>query len=274
MPRKLLICSTEDVASVNIRDALIGTKQWEDDGDLLYHDDMVIMTIPDIHIRAENIDDEAKKKGIYADEMIFLSRHKAASAIPTLTVHPIGNFHNADLGGMPRTLVKASPATMTGLLRSLAAGDTKHYQVSFEVTHHGPYVNIPATFIEIGSDEKQWNNKDAAQMIADAIYGCEEKDHTTAIGIGGGHYAPRFTEVAKDHEINFGHMIPEYAFRDSDNDDLIRMLTVSAENSDTKLVYIHKKSMKSEMLRRVKDAIDSCSLEMISTSSLNEITES
>jgi D-aminoacyl-tRNA deacylase len=273
MPHKLLLCSEEDIASVNIRNALMAGRKWEDDGIAFYHNDMVMFSIPDVHIRAENVDERAKKAGIDANEIIFLSRHKAASCIPTLTVHPIGNFHNADLGGRPQTLVRSSPATMTGMLRSLMSMDTGHFQVSFEVTHHGPWVSIPATFIEIGSDAAQWGNRDAARMLSDAIYGYEEKDYTTAIGIGGGHYAPRFTEVSKDHEINFGHMIPEYAFKDSDNDDLIRMLTVSAENSGTKLVYIHKKSMKGEMLKRVKDAISSCDMEAISTSSLNNITE-
>ncbi|MDR0791413.1 MAG: hypothetical protein LBE47_02615 [Methanomassiliicoccaceae archaeon] len=274
MPRKLLICSTEDTASVNIREALLASGKWEDDGTALYHNDMVMLSIPEIHIRAENIDDDAKKIGIYADEMIFLSRHKSVSRTPTLTVHPIGNFHNADLGGRPRTLVKASPATMTGMLRSLMSMDTEHYQVSFEVTHHGPWVNIPATFIEIGSDGTQWGNRGAARMLADAILGYDRKDCVTAIGIGGGHYAPRFTEVAASHEINFGHMIPEYAFKDSDDDDLVRLLTASAENSGTRSVYIHKKSMKSEMLRRVRDAVGSCGLEIISSSSLNSITGS
>jgi D-aminoacyl-tRNA deacylase len=266
MSRKLLICSEEDTASVNIREALLSSGKWEDDGIASYRDDMVMMSIPEIHIRAENVDIEAEKKGIHADEMIFLSRHKAASGIPTLTVHPIGNFHNADLGGKARTLVKASPATMTGLLRSLASADTENYKVSFEVTHHGPYADIPATFIEIGSDTEQWTDKDAARMIAAAICAFDEDDNITAIGIGGGHYAPRFTEVALGHEINFGHMIPEYAFRDSNEEDMRRILTMSAENSGTKLVYVHKKSMKSGSLKRVKEAIDACGLEMISSS--------
>ncbi|MDR0791080.1 MAG: D-aminoacyl-tRNA deacylase [Methanomassiliicoccaceae archaeon] len=274
MPRKLLICSEEDIASVNIRDALVAKGEWEDDGTALYNDDMVMISIPDIHIRAENVDDTAKEKGIRADEIIFLSRHKAASGIPTLTVHPIGNFHSAELGGRPRALVKASPATMTGLLRSLASVDTGQYKVSFEVTHHGPWVNMPATFIEIGSDTAQWNDKEAATMIADSICAHEKSDGITAIGIGGGHYAPRFTEVARDHEINFGHMIPEYAFRDSDDDDLIRILRESAENSGTKLIYVHKKSMKGEMLKRVRGAIDACGMEAISSSGPKGVTES
>ncbi|MDR2866399.1 MAG: D-aminoacyl-tRNA deacylase [Methanomassiliicoccaceae archaeon] len=271
MGYKLLLCSEEDIASVNIRNALISSEKWEDDGDLLYFGNMAMMTIRGIHIRAENVDEKAKNAGIDAEEIIFLSRHKAASGIPTLTVHPIGNFQNADLGGRSWTLVRSSPRTMTGLLRSLSSIDTQEFQVSFEVTHHGPWVNIPATFIEIGSDESQWNNKDAAMMISDAIYNLKEDNYEAAIGIGGGHYAPRFTEISLTHEINFGHMIPEYAIKDSDDDDLIRILKDSAKNSDTRLAYVHKKSMKSDQARRVANAITSCNLEAIDSSCLNEI---
>ncbi|MCL2786526.1 MAG: D-aminoacyl-tRNA deacylase [Methanomassiliicoccaceae archaeon] len=267
---KLLLCSEEDTASVNIRDALTAHGGWEDDGNFLYRGDMVMMSVKEMHIRAENIDERAKGAGLDVKEMIFLSRHKAASGIPTLTVHPIGNFHNADLGGRPRTLVKASPRTMSGLLRSLTSSDTGIFQTSFEVTHHGPWVSVPSTFIEIGSDEPQWNNKDAARIIASAILGAEENNGATAIGIGGGHYAPRFTEVAVNNGLNFGHMMPEYAFRDSDEEDLMRMIRESAIASDTKLAYVHKRSMKGEMARRVIDAVTSCGLEPLTSSSITE----
>ena len=272
MACRLLICSEEDAASVNIRDALTGSAEWESDGRFLYRGDMVIMSVPGMHIHSENIDDTAKEEGIDAKELIFLSRHKAASGIPTLTVHPIGNFRDADLGGRPRTLARSSPVTMSGLLRSLASADTGHFRVSFEVTHHGPWVDIPATFIEIGSDASQWDNREAAKMIADAVLGCEENDAISVIGIGGGHYAPRFTEVAISYEINFGHMIPEYAFKGSDEDDLIRMIKDSAANSGTRTAYIHKKSMNAETLRYVTGAALSCGLEVITSKDLDRVT--
>ena len=232
---------------------------------------MVIMSIPGTHIYAENVDEVAKDAGINANEIIFLSRHKAASGIPTLTVHPIGNFNDAEFGGRPRTLVKASPTTTTALLRSLSSIDTGTFKVSFEVTHHGPYVNIPATFIEIGSDEQQWKDKNAAMMIANAILDHEEMNNPAAIGLGGGHYAPRFTEIALNRKVDFGHMIPEYAFGGSDDNDLKRMITDAAEKSGTKLVYIHKKSMKGDMEKRMVSAVKSYGLETISSNDLDII---
>ena len=253
--RKLLICSDGDTASVNIRDALIASGGWEDDGNLLYREDMIMMTIPGMHIHAENID---VKCGI--EEVIFLSKHKSASGIPTFTVHPIGNFRDADLGGKPRTLVRSSPRTMSALLRSLSSMNTGDFQVSFEVTHHGPWMDVPSTFIEIGSDEVQWNSKEAAGTVADAVLDHNENDEISVIGIGGGHYAPRFTEAAIGHGINFGHMIPEYAFRDTDEEELIRIIRDSAENSETKLVYVHANK---ETTKRIANAVASCGLEII-----------
>ncbi|MCL2142719.1 MAG: D-aminoacyl-tRNA deacylase [Methanomassiliicoccaceae archaeon] len=273
MVRRLFICSAADSASVNIRDALIASAEWDDTDGILYHDDTAMITIPEMHIYADNVDDIAVKKGVDAEEMIFLSRHRSSSGIPTLTVHPIGNFHDADLGGRPRTLVKAAPRTMTGILKGLASSDTKGFGVSFEVTHHGPWVNVPSAFVEIGSDETQWNNRAAANIIADALLNKEDNDHISAIGIGGGHYAPRFTEVALKYKVNIGHMIPEYAFANSDDEDVARMVREAAEKSCTKTAYVHKRSMKGAVAKRITDVVISCGLETISSADLDVIRE-
>ena len=41
---------------------------------------------------------------------------------------------------------------------------TEEYSVTLEVTHHGPLIEIPCCFIELGSQEKQWNDKEAAKI--------------------------------------------------------------------------------------------------------------
>jgi len=268
---RLLLCSEEDVASVNIRDSLIGSVKWEDDGKFLYHGDLAMMTIPDLHIFAEDVDLKAKDMGVDASEMIFLSRHRAATEIPTLTVHPIGNFNVAEFGGKNRTLVKTSPSLMTGLLRSMASKDTRHFRVSFEVTHHGPFVNIPATFIEIGSEITQWSNKHAAKLLADSILETKGEDNEKVIGIGGGHYAPRFTEIATHFKVDFGHMIPEYAFSHSNEEEIARMIGDAAKESCTRSVYVHRKSMDGDTRKKVMRAISACNLEVIRSSDMEII---
>ena len=101
---------------------------------------------------------------------------------------------------------------MTSLLRGLKANAADiPFQVSFETTHHGPFLKKPTLFIEIGSDKTNWENQRAAQVIAKTLLGVEVNEYPIAIGIGGGHYAPRFTEVALSKKISFGHLFPNYA---------------------------------------------------------------
>ena len=276
MPSKLLICSEKDISSTNMRDALFGMEKWEDIGDdgiNTYHSsgDKVIMTIPELHIYAENVDLEAERFGICLDEVIFMSRHKAASAIPTLTVHPIGNYNNADFGGRNETLVKAAPASMTDALRILSKKDTEGFQVSFEVTHHGPYLDKPTFFIEIGSDESMWGNVRAAEILAKTILSIEDNDFPSVIGIGGGHYAPRFTEISNAYEVNFGHMLPGYAFNGLNDDEFIEKVKLASDATGTKMIYLHKKSMKKSEASRLSDLMVSVGYEIVTSKNFEEI---
>jgi len=227
----LMISSTEDPASINIKNSLLEQTAWEEHGTfyntpVFRHTTMknlVIVTVPDKKIRHENIDNEVKEQ-LHLDPRIaiFLSRHRSKMEQPTLTVHPIGNYGDAEFGGQPKTLVPAAPRMMTHLLRlikkNLQPTDLK-YQVCYEVTHHGPFLKIPTLFVEVGSTEVQWQQKEPASIIATSLlellttYNYEEefpKDIPVILGIGGGHYAPRFTDVAFQKKIAFGHMIPSY----------------------------------------------------------------
>jgi D-aminoacyl-tRNA deacylase len=273
---RLIVCSTCDVSSVNIRDCLFRMKRWEDIGTdgkntVRASGEDTMITIPELHIYAESVDDEARRFGVKFDDVVFLSRHKAASGVPTLTVHPIGNYNAADFGGAAETLVKSSPELMTDALRIISARDTPGFEVSFEVTHHGPFVDTPSMFIEIGSDETMWPNMRAAEILAHAVLTSKKNDHPNVIGVGGGHYAPRFTEIADTHEVNFGHMLPNYAFKDHDEDGMMRMVRMAAESTDTRLIYIHRKSMKRSEESRLSDMISSYGYETVSSKDLEPV---
>jgi len=274
---KLLICSEKDISSTNMRDALFRMRKWENigsDGKSTFHSsgEYIIMTIPELHIYAEDVDKEAEKFGMKFDEVIFMSRHKAASAIPTLTVHPIGNYNNADFGGKSETLVKSSPASMTGALRILSKMDTEGFQVSFEVTHHGPYLDKPTMFIEIGSDETMWGNILAAETLAKTILSIEDNDYPNVIGVGGGHYAPRFTEISNAYGVNFGHMIPGYAFNGLDDEKFIRKVKMASDATSTKMVYLHKKSLKKSEATRLSELMESNGFEIVTSKDFDVIT--
>lgn len=167
----LIISSTEDPASTNMKNSLLEQTTWEKHG--VFYDstvyrhstikDVVLVTIPDKKIRHENIDTEVHDHlNLNPRIAVFLSRHRSKMEEPTLTVHPIGNYGAAEFGGRPRTLVPSAPRFMAHLLRlikkHLKTTDLQHH-VCYEVTHHGPYLNIPTLFAEVGSTEHQWQQK-------------------------------------------------------------------------------------------------------------------
>ena len=113
--------------------------------------------------------------------IVFLSRHSSQSGTPTLSVHTPGNFAEAELGGLPRT-VSVCPATaMRDALKALAQFKTVmqlDYEVSYECTHHGPSLNVPTMFVEFGSSPQQWNDTKAAEAVAKASHASHRKLQT------------------------------------------------------------------------------------------------
>jgi D-aminoacyl-tRNA deacylase len=215
---RLIITSQEDVASMNIREHLLRGWNWKEIGmfsgfPLFSFGDYIMATIPEIHLDRDNVDDEIKRiTGREFEVAIFASRHRAESKIPTLTVHPIGNYSKAEFGGLEGKLVRASPHLMTSSLRLLKdKGADLGFGISFETTHHGPYLETPSFFIEIGSDESFWTHQKAAEAISDVIMSVEEKRGEVLMCAGGGHYAPRFTDLALENDVSIAHMAANYA---------------------------------------------------------------
>ncbi len=275
---RLMVCSQGDVASVNIRDALLTLADWVTEGTFHGHPvlrcgDLLMVTIEEVHIYADAIDELVEAgTGHAVDEVIFLSRHRAASGKPSLTVHPIGNWGQADYGGREGTLVPPAPHLMTSLLRSVRdAAEELSYDVTFEVTHHGPLLTRPTLFVEIGSGESTWGNMDAAVAIANSLLKVNVQEYPVAIGVGGGHYAPRYTDVALSKRISFGHMLPGYAIDLSDPNDLRNKIEMALSVSGAKLAYIHKKSMKRSEATMVAATIRDLGAEIVDSSDLEDI---
>lgn len=274
----MLVCSTEDNASVNIRDSLLMSGGWSQRGELEgapvhWKGELAMITVPRLHLYCDNIDLEAGKAlGHRPSEVVFLSRHKAASGQRSLTVHPIGNWGAAEYGGRERTLVPAAPNLMTSLLRQLkkdAAG--LDFEVTFEVTHHGPYLETPTLFIEIGSSEATWGSIDAANAIARALQSVSVAPYPAAMGIGGGHYAPRFTEASLSKKVSMGHMLPNYAIDLSDMADLGEKVRMGMEGSGARMAYIHRKSMKRSEATMVAKVVADLGYEAVDSSDLEDL---
>ena len=155
-----------------------------------------------------------------SDLLIFASRHKSDSGNPSLLVHCTGNWGNdAKFGGNPRELGNSVGSAIKIALMELQNQkeilELDRFDVSIEVSHHGPTQLItPLIFIELGSTPKDWGNKTGALAVANAIIKVAKsnKKFKNYIGIGGSHYAPKFTKLVINPNLNFtiSHIIPKY----------------------------------------------------------------
>lgn len=287
----LIISSTEDPASTNIKKGLLKLSNWDEldtfyDNVVYQHSekkDIIIITINDSMIRHENLDTEVKQKlGLKPRQAIFISRHRSKTGEPTLTTHPIGNYGKAEFGGKINTLPESSPKMMTQLIRIIkrnAKQEKLYHKVCLEVTHHGPYIEIPTLFVEVGSSEEEWKKQKPADTIAESIlelvqtYQYEEdlpRDIPVLLGIGGGHYAPRFTDIIFEKKAAFGHMIPTYQIEAGNIDE--EMLEKALNKTpDLKGVYIHRKSIKKSKATEFRNIFEKKGIPVISSKELEDL---
>lgn len=218
---RLVLVSRADPASTNIRDALLDMHTWDDAGSfhglpVRKREGWLLAEISEVHVEADGVDVALREAGHAFDVVLVASKHRAASGKPALTVHPIGNLGNADVGGKPRALVPAAPTEMARVLARLAeeARALKH-EATFEATHHGPFLQTPTAFVEIGTDESSWSDADLGERVARAILAAGEPGIAdaapTLLALGGSHYAPRATDLARKGRARFGHIVPTYA---------------------------------------------------------------
>ena len=284
----IIVASEVDPASINIRNCLLEKSTWgEIDSFNNYPvykhskmQDIILLTIPDRKITHENLDKEIENElGIKPKQMVFISRHRSKMGQPTLTVHPIGNYGKAEFGGKPKTIIESSPRLMTHLLKLIKKNlqSTKlDYQVCYEVTHHGPYLETPTLFAEIGSTEKEWNDKVPGNIISQSILELLESYHyerdlpvdiPVLLGIGGGHYAPRFTDVVFERKAAFGHMIPSYHMEAGNIDQEVIKKAIRATPNVT-AVYINKKAIKKSQVSEYKQWFQDMEIPVISSKEL------
>jgi D-aminoacyl-tRNA deacylase len=146
--------------------------------------------------------------------IVFPSRHRSESGTACLTVHPLGNLGpSAEVGGEPGRLVPPAARLMTDALRQAEEpAQAVGVPVTFEATHHGPLLHQPAFFVEISSALSEADRQKVAVPLSDALLDLtEDPEDRVAVGIGGGHYAPHFTELALKRRWAFGHIVPRYA---------------------------------------------------------------
>jgi len=152
-----------------------------------------------------------------AELVIFASKHSSENKVPCLTVHSDGNWGRAVLGGKDYT-ISFAPAlyikqALLELFRLKNELKLEKYQVSLEVTHHGPNLQVPSLWVEVGSSMEEWNDLKACEAVCEAILSLNRlklKNETVVVGFGGPHYAPGFTKLVLTKNYAVGHIIPKY----------------------------------------------------------------
>jgi D-aminoacyl-tRNA deacylase len=253
----LLAASNKDIASLNIKEQILSNYQFNKTAKIFQNNPtysadingkkVTLVTLNEESVKAQDLPDSFPN----ANLIVFISRHSSQSGKPTLSVHTPGNFGSAELGGLPRTLSVSSASVMQNSLKTLMHYKETlnlNYEVSFECTHHGPSLNVPTVFVELGSSPEQWGDLQAAKAVAhsavSAISSFTAPTSSAVLGIGGTHYNQKFTLMALMGEASFGHMIPKYAVHLVDSEMLLQCVSKTLEK--VPITLLDWKGIKSE----------------------------
>jgi D-tyrosyl-tRNA(Tyr) deacylase len=189
----------------------------------LVHEPTVYMNYPEKAFREEFINYSCNMPSPEVNEILFLSRHAAASGTVSLTVHPVGipwMSEPSRAGGIPHRCAPPS-SRMAALYRSITEavksdGLAATFQTSLEATHHGPFSEVPVCYVEIGSSENEWSNEHAGEIWANTLgnhfylpkqdgskielkgyIDIPREQRLVVMLIGGGHYVPKLSDMVR-----------------------------------------------------------------------------
>ncbi|MCX8207594.1 MAG: D-aminoacyl-tRNA deacylase [Methanothrix sp.] len=261
MSEIVIICSSSDPASSNIVSSLLELGEWERQGDLMFYRSCCILCIQGELVWLRNLEDMLDRMGLSPRLIVFASRHKSKEAVAWLGGHFTGVVKEGSF-----ELSRPAPYALKRLLMALQRHAPTTFRFSAEATHHGPVdLRIPSLFAEIGSCEQHWIDPAAGAAVARAILELEENgEHAgepVLLGIGGGHYVQRQTELMLSRPVAFGHMFSKYQ-ASMLSADAIRS---AAELSGASAVYLDGKSFRSEERRRLEKIAASLDLRVMST---------
>ncbi|MGP6220703.1 D-aminoacyl-tRNA deacylase [Caldiplasma sukawensis] len=196
------------------------------------------------------------------DNIVLLSRHSSEAKINSITVHPVGNFSAADLGGVPGELAPSNPSLQTSVLRNIINNyKGNRYEITFEATHHGPRSHVPLVFAEIGTGPENWNDPEALEALLSGFKNTIKKNTENFIGAGGGHYATKFTKYIMENEnASIGHIISKFRLQEISHDKIIQAFN---KTEKCKGILVDKKGTNSEGFKKIALAADIVGTEVI-----------
>ena len=264
---RVLVASRIDPASMNIRDRLLESGTFEQtgrtfrDAPVWARSETILVEVAGPSIHDEALDGDLKATGWPVMDVWFLSKHAAKSGHPSLTVHPIGNHTEAQFGGRPNELSPCSPRDMGALLRRLKHHATEAglpHSITYESTHHGPTMTFPTLWVEIGSDLQWYTDRKSAEVVARAIVDVLAGEGRSAgpvvVGVGGGHYVPRATDIALAGKADFGHFLPSHFVEEAGGPEALARAVQATPGCAG--VHIHRKALKGPQRQAVQRWMD------------------
>jgi D-aminoacyl-tRNA deacylase len=203
-----------------------------------------------------------------AEMAIVLSPHRSETAKPCLTAHTSGNWcQKADFGGSPSALSFANASFMKNFLLKAKELNEKSglgFEVCYEADHHGPTVDIPYTFVEVGSSEKEWNDARACSIVADAVMDAikSDKKYGAFFGIGYGHYMPSITKYSLNSESAAGHMLASHALECLDSNMFKQAISMNMEGKAS-YAALEKKAFNAAQREKVKALCEAHGTELV-----------
>jgi D-aminoacyl-tRNA deacylase len=253
-----IIVSKKDIAGMNIKKILITQHNFEQTKEL-FHNERVykrestkLYTTDNETIFSERIDEE-----IPEDIIIFATRHKAESGKKSFSVHVTGNWSKAEAGGKDKTLCVALPSLMKEALKKISElYKGAEFEIIQESTHHGPFMEKPCMFIEVGSSAEEWARTDTCSVIANTITCLIEskiKKYPEVVVLGGGHYNQVATKLMLNSNYAVGHICPKH-FLSELTPALLRQ-AIEKNGSNFEFVVLDWKGLGTEK-QRIKQMLD------------------
>jgi D-aminoacyl-tRNA deacylase len=267
----LIVASTKDLAGVNIAQQIMQHYNFEESSESFHQNPIYLKRIRNREVKLlftneEIIDTQFITEFFETELLIFVSRHSSVSGIPTLSVHTPGNLGKAEFGGVPKKVSVSPASAMKDALVEMTKEKEEmklDYEISYECTHHGPSLDVPAMFTELGSSQREWKDLKAAEAVAHATMAAISKSSSfpAVLGIGGPHYNKKFTKMALTTEKAFGHIIPKYAISVVDARMIRQCAERTVENVET--VVLDWKGIRGEYKERLVKIVDEIGLSIL-----------
>jgi D-aminoacyl-tRNA deacylase len=189
------------------------------------------------------------------ENLIVLSKHKSSSKKPAITVHIPGNPSYADISGKDFELNKSDPYLFYRIyketffsLESLAI----NIELTYEADHHGPNIDNPILFYELGSTSLEWNNDELCLLMARSLKNAltsQEKPAAIATYFGGNHYCYMCNKLTLEKDYAFSHIIAKHSLETINFDIVKQAIEKTIKPIDFAML---ENSLKKEQKEKIK----------------------